>query len=287
MNVIFDVMPAQPQIPMAALPFHRWGITEDPAWCEFRRTPQGIHVRFPELADFQVAADGKKVHAIPVPGLDAATLEHLHLNQILPLALSAQGIPVFHASSVALNGAAVAFLGESGRGKSTLATHLVLHGSPLITDDGLILSTTETHPLVMPSHPSVRLWQDSQDALVGTRLPAAAPVAFTNKVRLLAGNLLPLCEQALPLRRAYFLGEGDSQDIAITPLSGAAAALEWIKHSFLLDIGDKKQLTSHFEQIGHLASQSISFRLDYPRRYDRLDDVRAALLRHHPRSGGN
>ncbi len=281
MKVKFNVMPAQRQAPMAAPPYHRWGLPEDPAWCEFRRTPNGIHVRFPDLADFLVIDDGQEVHATPVPELDDATLEHLQLNQLLPLALSAQGIPVFHASCVALDGNAVAFFGESGRGKSTLATHLALQGAPLISDDGLVFEVTGNDYRVQPSHPSVRLWQDSQEALVGTRLPVAQPVCFTNKARILAGNLLPASDKSHPLRGAYFLGEGTSDCVTISPLNAAEAAVEWVQHSFLLDIRDKHRLRSHFTQISHLASQGISYRLDYPRRYDLLGEVHAALLAHH------
>ena len=76
------------------------------------------------------------------------------------------------------------------------------------------------------------------------------------------------------------LGDGESEDIAITPLSAAEAAVEWVKHSFLLDVGDKTRLASHFAQIGLLAAQGLSSRLDYPRRYAMLDDVHAALQAH-------
>lgn len=280
MSVAFKLSPAQPQAPMDAPPFRQWSNPGDPAWCEFRRIPQGIHVRFPDLADFLVTPDGREVHATPAPELDVATLEHLQLSQLLPLALSAQGMPVFHASCVAMDDKAVAFLGESGRGKSTLALHLSLQGAPLITDDALVLQRAGNRYQVQPSHPSVRLWQDSQDALVGTRLPIAKPVSFTSKARFLPGNLLPLCDEPQPLRGAYFLGEGTSGKVTITPINAVEAAMEWVKHSFLLDIGDKHRLKSHFEVMAHLALQGISYRLDYPRRYDLLDEVHAALLAH-------
>ena len=279
MNVDFQVLPPRPQATLADAAFHDWRLPpDDDAWCEFRRVPEGIHLRFPALADFIVSAHGCAVRAIPIPTLDKATLDHLHLNQVLPLALSAQGIPVFHASGVEFGGGALAFLGVSGRGKSTLATHLALQGAPLITDDGLVLDWEDDHYRALPSHPSVRLWQDSQDMLIGTRLSAAPAVSYTSKVRFLADNLLPLSDGPRPLRRAYFLGEGDSDDIAIIPMSAAEAAVEWVKHSFLLDIGDKKRLASHFNQIGQLAALGISYRLNYPRRYEMLDEVRAALL---------
>ena len=143
-----------------------------------------------------------------------------------------------------------------------------------------MLDWGDGHYRVQPSHPSIRLWEDSQDALIGTRLPVAPAVSFTDKARFLADNVLPLCDRPRPLRIAYFLGEGDRDDIVIMPMSATDAAIEWVKHSFLLDIGDKERLASHFAQIGQLASSGISYRLDYPRHYDMLDDVRAAVLAH-------
>ncbi len=263
---------------MSITPFHEWRLPNDKAaWCEFRRIAGGIHLRFPDLADFAIVEQGREVRSTPVPELDAATLEHLQLNQVLPLALSAQGIPVFHASGVEIEGVAIAFLGVSGRGKSTLATHLATQGAPLITDDGLELEWQHEGHMVKPSHPSVRLWEDSQEVLVGNRLPTAPAVSYTDKARFLVDDELPLCSGPRPLRRAFFLGEGDTDNIAITPMTAAEAAVEWVKHSFLADIGDKNRLTSHFAQIGKLAAQGISYRLDYPREYDKLDAVSAAI----------
>lgn len=281
MKVDFLRLPAKAQAPLEDHAFHEWRLpSAATAWCEFRRIPNGIHLRFPELADFTIIAQGREVQATPVPDLDDSTLDHLQLNQVLPLALSAQGIPVFHASGVELEGVAVAFLGVSGRGKSTLATYLALQGAHLITDDGLILDWAEDQVRVRPSHPSVRLWRDSQDALVGPSPRLAPAVSYTDKARFLADKLLPMCDGPRPLGGAFFLGEGDCDDIVISPMGAAEAAIDWITHSFLLDVGDKQRLASHFSQISRLAAHGTSYRLDYPRHYDALANVRHALLAH-------
>jgi hypothetical protein len=286
MNVIFHAQPARAQDILGSIPFHQWRVpNRNRAWCEFRHVANGIHLRFPDLADFTINEDGFEVDAIPVPGLDAASLEHLQLNQVLPLALSVQGIPVFHASGIELAGAAVAFVGESGRGKSTLATYMALHSAALITDDGLELEWRDDHYLVKRSHPSVRLWEDSQEALVGNRLPTAPAVSYTDKARFLAGQQLSLCDGPRPLRCTFFLGEGETDRITITRMSAAEAAMEWVKHSFLADVGDKQRLSTHFAEITRLAAQGISFRLDYPRRYDMLPAVADALRHHASREG--
>ena len=60
----------------------------------------------------------------------------------MPLALSRQGIPAFHASVVTVPGGAVAFLGKTGAGKSTLAASFALGNSAFLTDDGLLVEET-------------------------------------------------------------------------------------------------------------------------------------------------
>ena len=45
---------------------------------------------------------------------------------------------MLHASAVAINGSALAFVGQSGRGKSTVAALLCVDGAELVTDDVLV-----------------------------------------------------------------------------------------------------------------------------------------------------
>ena len=68
--------------------------------------------------------------------------------------------------------------------------------------------------------------------------PAALPVSYTSKSRLLAGSALTFCNAVRPLRAAYFLGPGDAATTTIERLSPAACLIAWAKHSFLLDIED-------------------------------------------------
>jgi hypothetical protein len=56
---------------------------------------------------------------------------------VLPLAAALRGLEILHASAVEMAGRAVAFLGSSGVGKTTLATRIVARGARLVTDDVL------------------------------------------------------------------------------------------------------------------------------------------------------
>ena len=280
MSIHYTEQPARPLAPVPGVAFHQWAFPDGTLWTQFFRQGTGYLLRFPDLADFEVSADGASVQGFPAPGVTSATVEHLYLNQVLPLALSRQGKLVLHGSAVDIAGQGVAFLGESGRGKSTLAASFATEGTRFLTDDGLLLEWVGSRCMIIPSHPSIRLWEDSQDALVNASAEMAPAVSFTSKARFLAGPGIAFCDESRPLHRVFFLGEGDAQAPTIEPLRPAEALIELVKHSFLLDIEARDMLMRHFDDLTRLAELPIYFRLDYPRDYDALPAVREAIIRH-------
>ena len=267
------------QAPVAAAPFNEWAFADGTVSTQFFRTGDGYLLRFPELADFSVSGGALAVACRPAPGVTRDTCDHLYLNQVLPLVLSKQGKLVFHASAVEIEGGAVAFLAESGRGKSTLAASFAASGSPFLSDDGLVVEAAGKGFRILPSHPSLRLWQDSQEALIGPEAKSAPPLPYTAKARLLAGSGLAFCARARPLRRAFFLGESHATAVTFEPLSATQALVEWVKHSFLLDPEERPALASHFDSVAALAGRVRCFRLDYPRRFEELPRLRRAIVR--------
>ena len=280
MSVSLQTLGVRPQAPFLQVPFHQWTFPDGTVWTLFYRLDNGYLLRFPDLADFEVSLDGLTAVAWPVPGVSPGTVEHLHLNQVLPLALSRQGRLVLHASAVAFDGIGVAFTGESGRGKSTLAASFATTGARFLTDDGLRLDWLDGYCQITPSHPSVRLWEDSQEALIPKAVDLAPAVEYTTKARLLASDAMAFCDQPQPLRRVYFLGEGVAPSLIIEMVRPAEALVELLKNSFLLDIEEKELLAWHFDEMVRLAELPIYFRLDYPRRYEDLPHVREAIIRH-------
>ena len=280
MSVILQTLCPRPQKPFVQPPFHQWPCPDGTVWTLFYRFDNSYLLRFPNLADFEVSRDGRMATVWPAPGVSPGTVEHLHLNQVLPLALSRQGRLVLHASAVEIDGNGVAFTGESGRGKSTLAASFATSGSRFLTDDGLQLDWLDGRCQITPSHPSVRLWEDSQEALISQAVDLAPVVDYTAKVRLLAGETMVFCDQPQPLKRVYFLGEGKASSLIIEAVRPSEALMELVANSFLLDIEEKELLAWHFDEMVKLAQLPIYFRLDYPRRYEDLPSVREAIIRH-------
>ena len=279
-------MPERPQQPVEVAPIHEYRFDDGTVWTEFYRSGAGYLLRFPGLADFEVSADGAEVITHPVEGCDETTVEHLYINQLMPLALSRQGRPAFHASVVTVPGGAVAFLGKTGMGKSTLAASFALGGAAFLTDDSLLVDESADRYQALPSHASLRLWQDSVDAIVGDRHVRADSINYSRKARLLAGEGLPYCDTPQPLLAAFFLRNTGVASVAIGETSGTSRCMQWIEHSFLLDIEDKDLLARHFEWTHRIAESVPSFTLDYPRNYGILPDVRRAVLQQ-VKNGGN
>jgi len=263
----------------APQPFHIWTFQDGTEWLHFFRTASGYLLRFPGLAEFTVSRDGTEVSSRPLNATPEATIQHLYLNQVLPLAWSRQKKLVFHGSAVEVGGGAAAFLGESGRGKSTLAASFAVNGARFLTDDGLFVEQVEGRWMAHPSHPSVRLWEDSQTALIGGDAELAPSVGYTSKARILADQALAFCDEARELKRVYFLQDGGAEEAAIGPMNATEALVELTKHSFLLDIEERELIAYHFDRLAGMVQNRIFFKLDYPRDYLRLGDVRAAIAR--------
>ena len=280
-----EIRQRQVQTSVMPAPFHHWTLPGGGLWAAFYRFKDGYILRFPDLADFRITADGLTATCYPCPTLDDATRDHLFLNQVLPLMLSRQGKLVFHGSAVETNVGAIAFLGPSGRGKSTLAAAFATAGHRFLTDDCLVVVPGERHYHAQPSHPAVRLREDSRAALLPIEAKSEPAVSYTTKAKLAAGTALPHRAEPLPLAAAYLLGDGNAHEIAIGAIKGAQSVTEWVGHSFLLDIEDRRALACHLGEVAALSDTVPSFQLDYPRCYEGLDSLRCAIISHVQRSG--
>ena len=89
----------------------------------------GFRVWAPRHGCYLVSPDGRRVLAAPPAG-PAWRWERLVLAQVLPLAAVLRGLELLHASAVVVAGRAVAFLGGSGAGKTTLGRPHRARGAP-------------------------------------------------------------------------------------------------------------------------------------------------------------
>lgn len=267
--------------PLASPPdsacFQRWNPDSADGLVLFYREPSGFLIRFPDTADFRIALDGRIVEYASAPG-SGERWRMLYQQQVRPVMDSLHGPPAYHGAVVAVGGRAIAFLGPSGQGKSTLTAAFARRGYPFLSDDCLrIEHVGDGQFRATPHAPWIRLWDDSLDALAPAgQAPFLAP--GSPKPQLEAGHSLPHCTQALPLARVYVLGDGEADVAMLKPIAPAQAAMMWTRNAFVLDIKSPTVMALSFDAAARLAAALPMRHLDYPRRYEALDEVVAAVL---------
>ena len=251
-------------------------------WFEYYGTGLGKVLRYPKLVDFVFHSDllSAGIRALPALTCDRDTVEHLFHNSMLPMLLADSGALMLHGAAIDMDGSAVVFIGPSGRGKSTLAASFAASGVPFLSDDSIRLEPVAEGYIAQPGYPSVRLWHDSDVAVISRRLPSPSRVNFSRKLRYAAGGEIPHASNPVPLRAIYVLAREDVSATTITALSANDALMEFVQQSFILDIRSERILSGHFERMAALADKVLAFRLDYPRVYGRLPEVHAAILDH-------
>ncbi len=260
-------------------PFDRWITADGLVAAEFyRRGPQAFLIRFPDQADFEIALGNSQVKAFPLPDLSSAALDTLYRNSILPIIGNHAGGLNLHGSAVAMGAGegegALAFMGLSRRGKTTLAGAFAAAGHPFLSEDTVALERSGEHYLVQPMRPVLRVFHDSAHFLLGQ---APDWDDEDSKSEVDASGLLPFADRPAPLRHIFLLGPGEAHRVVITRLGEVEALAQLMQQAFVLDVEDKPRLRAHFERVAILAAKVPCHLLDYPRRYDHLPQVIAAI----------
>ncbi len=216
--------------------------------------------------------DGREITVDARPGADARALRAYLLGPALAVALHQRGLMVLHASAVALDGGAVAFLGASGAGKSTTAAALHARGHPVIADDAVAIELAAAGPVTLPGAPPLRLLPDALTALGAA--PADLPAAHPGDAKRTWAAGVHVAGP-LPLRRCYVLADADRP--VIEPLAGHPAVFAILQHSY---VGPAIRLfasADHLARCARLAGAVPVRRLARPRALDRLAAL-AALV---------
>jgi hypothetical protein len=251
-----------PELPLASE--ERAMIYRGPGWIagqtrhfQLAEGPAGYRLTIDGIGIFSIARDGSQIRSLGESS--ASSFEHqieAILGPALILALALQGTWCLHAGSVLVGGEAVAFLGESGRGKSTLAGYLgesASQGWQRLSDDVLPVSRLAGGIRALPHFPQLKLAHTDQ------------PV-----------HIAP---ERLRLKSVYLLASptDSAQPIEINPLPPAEALLAFVRNTIAARLFSKELLASHLEFCQELAQQVPVRQFSYPHDCDRLGEIQSVL----------
>jgi energy-coupling factor transporter ATP-binding protein EcfA2 len=264
---------ARPQSPFFGSPYKTTFLPSGQVWLNYYAHADGFLLRFPGLADFELDALATSAICWPAPDATAATLDHLFMNQVVPLAMAQQGYLVLHASAAMVQGRAVGFVGDSGMGKSTLAAHFASLQMPSLTDDGLVVDMRRDFVRVLPGPPSIRVWADTASALQLSDDQKQEPVQFTSKARYSPDAQIAVRASPCNLSEIYLLRNGGATTPQVLQVRQVQAVVQLLNNSFLLDTRSPRMLERQFEQLTELVKRVPISSLDYARDYSMLPAI--------------
>ncbi|ARV58401.1 hypothetical protein BZZ01_06900 [Nostocales cyanobacterium HT-58-2] len=198
---------------------------------------------------------GREVIIEPVLGVEEARLRTILLGPILSVLLRQRGLLVLHASCVDINNKAVAFMGGSGWGKSTMAATFHTKGYSILTDDVMPVEIVADCAIVFPTYPQFKLFPEALSCL-GQDTDGLSPVC-QNSPKLSYNFDRGFQQTPLPLQRIYVLDKGSEHKI--TKLQPQEAFVELVRHTRAMSLVTNSEfVTSHMRLCAELI-KNVSF----------------------------
>lgn len=221
-----------------------------------------------------VVRDGREIRIHPRAGAEERVLRLFLLGPTFGALLHQRGVLVLHASVVLLGDEAVAFLGGSGWGKSTMAAAFHNSGHIVVTDDQAAIEmkkykSGDDRVLVLPSLPQLKLWPESAAVFEHdlSTLPQLHP-GHDKRARRLRDRF---ATAAVPLSHIFVLHYGDH--LANEPLTRREGLVELMAHSYCAAIIEPEDAPAHLQQCGQIAARVSVSRLTRPRSLERLSEL--------------
>ena len=235
------------------------------------RNEEEIGLYWQKLGTFLIRS-GKEIIIDPVPGVNEKDLHPALLGACMAVALHQKGYLILHASAVRVNGKAIAFIGNKGWGKSTIASAFIARGHQFITDDVLAISLNDNTAMVYPSFPQLKLCPDAIVAMGEDpeTLPRVMPQISKRQYKLSQD----FDSNPVPLQSIYLLGK--AAELKITKIAAGDSILPLLAHSYgarfgkeLLHLGEAE----HFLQCSKLANKIDICALKRPSNISLLEDT--------------
>ena len=175
------------------------------------------------------------------------------------MAMNRRGWESLHASSILSSQGVIAFIGNGGYGKSTIAASLISRGFPLVSDDVVPLVARQGRIWTSSGVGEIALWPHARRLLNKLDTDPA-------KMRF---QLSPEQHRygEFPLTRLYFLRPVEKQsEIRIVPTGVREVLMELIRAAHRLDLRDTQMIERQFDFLANVAGIVSARVLRYPAR---------------------
>jgi HPr Serine kinase C-terminal domain len=192
-----------------------------------------------------------------------------------------RGTTPLHGSAIDIADGCVAFVGESGAGKSTMAAALASRGHQVISDDLCVLEASEQGVRVWPGLNRLRLWEDALAALDYDQPGIERELRGLNKYLV---PTQPIRNPRTPrrLQRVYQLAAAtDGDPTTITRLQGAASLEVLMQNVYRVAMAERMGRKANLFVTCAVAAREVPvYRVSRPLGFRILPDVLNVLEEH-------
>lgn len=232
-----------------------------------RGSADELYLTYP-VADLRIRA-GREITVDPTPGAPPAIVRAVVVGPAFNHLLHQRGYYVLHASTVSIDGDAVAFVGRSGDGKSTTASTFLRRGHRVLSDDVAAVRRVDDVPVVTPGHPTVKLDPAAATAL---SIPVVPSVRLADRDRHFFRLPDGVSGSPAPLERIYLLEDGPTTEVE--PVPSGEGVVELVRHTYTAGLlADRAEATSNFERCARLVGDVEVKRLRRRRTFEELPAV--------------
>lgn len=251
-------------------------------WIHHRELDGGwTYVRYDGMFDFLVAPAGHRIVYRLLGPLSTEAFQTYALGRVMSFALVKMGYEPLHAATVVVDGRAVAFLGASTFGKSSLAACFVSAGHRLLTDDVLRLEECAMGLVAFPGPARLKLFPKVARMFLGESATglSMSPRATKRVFPLCAAQT---CAVPVPLAAIYAVTAPRDvhrrQRIRIEPCGPLDAMLNVLSFTHNHHLAGRSRLERQFESARLVVDRVAIRKLSYPRSLSLLQDVRRDVL---------
>lgn len=237
-------------------------LVEGVPWYTFARCGDDVVARFYRLADFEIDATGKRITYHRDPVTDPEMVAILIAGSVVSYLLSSNGRLVLHASAVEVEGAALAFVGYSGQGKTTVATLLCGDGYALVTDDLLPVGVVGDEVTCVPGGTELRVRGKVEDLI--ERFTPDTTRRLTADSRHAVAPAPTLAERLALGAVAVPIPDRESSEVQVRRLPPGEAAMVIARYQRIEGWTSPTMLRAQFEAVAAVAESVPVLELHVP-----------------------